>query len=127
VLATAVGCLYMMDTDMSFVASKSGLDAAGVLLLVLNMAFVLIMVVLIARAGVEDVKHGLLWVQKQFRACWACFTSPAGARAARRQTPLSMQLQSPGTSCSASRANSTTGLVQPVGGDSGDLRSVEQL
>lgn len=61
VVATAVGCLYMINTSMSFVASKSGLDAAGGILLVLNAAFVLIMVILLAQAGVADIKKGLLW------------------------------------------------------------------
>lgn len=129
VVATAVGCLFMMNTNMSFVASKSGLVAVGVLLLLLNMGFVLIMVILITRAGVDDFKNGLLWVYKHFKACWACFGSPAGgsSRGVKTQVPLSMQMQSQSTSCSTSRASSTTGLMQPVSSDSGDLYSLEQL
>ena len=129
VVATAVGCLYMMDTSMSFVASKSGLDAAGGLLLLLNTAFVLIMVLLLAQAGVADIKKGLLWVHKHFKSCWACFASPARAslRGTKPPIPLSTQMESPGTSCSASRANSTTALTQAVSTDSGDLMLVGRL
>jgi len=119
----------MMDTSMSFVASKSGLDAAGGLLLLLNTAFVLIMVLLLAQAGVADIKKGLLWVHKHFKSCWACFASPARAslRGTKPPIPLSTQMESPGTSCSASRANSTTALTQAVITDSGDLMLVERL
>ena len=129
VVATAVGCLFMMNTNMSFVASKSGLVAVGVLLLLLNMGFVLIMVILITRAGVDDFKNGLLWVYKHFKACWACFGSPSGgiSRGLKKQVNLSMKMHSQSTSCSTSRASSTTGLMQPVSSDSGDLYSLEQL
>lgn len=52
VLATATGTLYFVDT--SGVAARQGLDAVGVLLLLLNAAFLLLMVFLIARAGRHD-------------------------------------------------------------------------
>lgn len=80
VLATATGCLYFMDSNA--VASKTGKDAAGVLLLLLNAFFVLWMLVLLVKASMADIKKHARWaickvktVPKQASAMWAGITS----------------------------------------------------
>lgn len=52
VVATTVTCMFFVD--MAGVATKAGLRAAGVLVLLLNACFLLLMMVLIARAGYSD-------------------------------------------------------------------------
>ena len=49
VVATATGCLYFLDQDD--VAKSNGLNAAGVLLLILNIVFVAVMALLISKRG----------------------------------------------------------------------------
>lgn len=52
VVATTLTCIYFVDD--SGVASKTGLDAAAVLVLLLNAFFLLVLAVLIVRAGMSD-------------------------------------------------------------------------
>lgn len=54
VLATATGCLYFMDP--SNVASPSGLEAVGVLLLILNILYVLATAALVTTIGAHKAK-----------------------------------------------------------------------
>ena len=55
VLATATACLYFLDPTN--IANSSGLEAVGVVLLILNMGYVLVMLVLIAVTGAHKTKH----------------------------------------------------------------------
>lgn len=57
VVATVVGIVYF--TDPRDVASSAGLDAAGVLLLILNIMFVLLMAALVLRAGKGSIRKYL--------------------------------------------------------------------
>ena len=59
-VATATGCLYFLDQD-SIAISGKGLYAAGILLLILNLFFVVLMAVLIAREGAPHVKQWAVW------------------------------------------------------------------
>ena len=54
VTATAAGSLYLMDANK--VASKSGLDAVGVLLLILNMAYLMAAAAAITLATADTVR-----------------------------------------------------------------------
>ena len=55
VQTTAAGCLYFLDP--SSIANNTGLQAVGVVLLVLNIAYVLAMLVMIAVFGAATTKH----------------------------------------------------------------------
>ena len=77
VVATATGCLYFLDQDN--IASSVGLNATGVLLLILNFGFVLLMAVLISLRGGPTVlkwarcaqQHSVRWVQHiPGMPCW---------------------------------------------------------
>ncbi len=109
VLATAVGCLYLMDTtNSSSIASKAGLDSVGVLLMLLNVAFVTWMVVLIARAGKHEVKQTLSWLAEKltsavWRLCWTRNVSREDGSLA-KQLQLSLGRLAP--------ARSTTALLR---------------
>lgn len=59
VVATATGCLYFLDMDD--VAKSDGLTAAGVLLLILNLVFVTVMALLIAKRGGPTVVKWVMW------------------------------------------------------------------
>lgn len=59
-LATAVGCLYFIDVNN--VASDTGQDAAGILLLILNACFVLWLTALITKASIAGVKLRATWL-----------------------------------------------------------------
>lgn len=59
-VATATGCLYFLDQD-SIAVSGKGLYAAGVLLLILNLFFVVLMAALIAREGAPHLKQWAVW------------------------------------------------------------------
>ena len=59
VVATATGSLYFLDKD-NF-AKNSGLTAAGVLLLVLKILFVIVMALLIAKRGGPTVVKRVIW------------------------------------------------------------------
>lgn len=61
VTATATGSLYFLDATR--VASTSGLDAAGVLLLMLNLAYLLVLGVAIASAASLAVR---IFVKKHY-------------------------------------------------------------
>ena len=52
---TAAGCLYFLDP--SSIANNTGLQAVGIVLLVLNTAYVLVMLVMIAVFGAATTKH----------------------------------------------------------------------
>ncbi|KAL0044981.1 hypothetical protein WJX82_004122 [Trebouxia sp. C0006] len=60
-VATATGCLYFLDQD-SIAVSGKGLYAAGVLLLILNLFFVVLMAALIAREGAPHLKQWAVWL-----------------------------------------------------------------
>ncbi len=60
---TAVGCLYLIDTSNSTETSKgrkAALDADGVWLMLINVAFIFWMVGLIITAGRHEVKKTVL-------------------------------------------------------------------
>lgn len=63
VVATATGCLYFLDSND--VAKGNGLTAAGVLLLILNIGFVLVMGMLISKRGGPTVVKWAVWVKHQ--------------------------------------------------------------
>lgn len=128
VLGTAVGCLYMLNADTSYVASQAGLNAVGVLIVLLNSAFVLVMAVLIVRSSTGKVRSMLLLlgqklmhVSHNLKLCLGCGSHHRGATPNNSQSKLSVQLHSPGTSCNTSRTGSTQLLVNPIDGTSGDL------
>lgn len=54
VQTTAIGCLYFLDP--SNIANSKGLAAVGILLLVSNVAYVLVMLILIATFGASKTK-----------------------------------------------------------------------
>ncbi len=60
-MLTATGCLYFMDP--SNVASTSGLQAIGALLMILDISFVVLELILIAVVGAIQTKH---YVRKAF-------------------------------------------------------------
>ena len=62
VVATATGCLYFLD--QGDIASQTGLNAAGVLLMILNAVFVLIISVLIVKRSMHYVKSCLVYFQQ---------------------------------------------------------------
>ena len=55
VVFTALGCLYFMDTNS--VASSTGLQAVGALLLILNLAYLICMALLIAKTGFPKARR----------------------------------------------------------------------
>lgn len=55
VLATAADCLYFLDPTNT--ANSSSLAAVGIVLLILNMAYVAAMLILIAVTGANKTKH----------------------------------------------------------------------
>lgn len=65
VVATVTGCLYFVDP--TGVAEQTGIQATGILLLILNAFFFLVMGLLIAKAGALDallqVQQGVYKVQ----------------------------------------------------------------
>lgn len=101
VVATTTSCLYFTDTDG--VASKTGLRTAGVLILLLNALFLLIMVVLIVWAGWADgwallqrawdkVKRALKWL---LSICGCCVGSQAAAHGISNASAARVGQQSP--------------------------------
>lgn len=72
VVATATACLYFVDP--SGIAKQAGTDAAGVLLLILNAAFLLSVVILIIKAGGVDAIYQahqiLLKARKLMQQLW---------------------------------------------------------
>ena len=61
VVASATGCLYFLDPDE--VASHAGLSAAGILLLILNFGFVVLMAALISKRGRPAALKWLTWLR----------------------------------------------------------------
>ena len=61
VTTTATGSLYFLD--VSSVASNAGLDAAGVMLLILNLAYLLVVGAVFASAGSRAVG---IFVRKRY-------------------------------------------------------------
>jgi len=116
VVATATACLYFVDT--SGVASQAGIDAAGVLVLLLNAFFLLCMAILIAKAGALDillkVQDILTKAKKLLQKLWAKVACCGGSRMGRADRNNaatgrpSLEMLQTGRSLSlASRANST--------------------
>lgn len=60
VVATATGCLYFLDQNRD-VANSKGLTAAGVLLLILNVFYVVLMATLIIKKSAPRVKEWVAW------------------------------------------------------------------
>lgn len=63
VVATATGCLYFLDPNE--VASNVGLNATGIVLLILNLAFVALMAVLISKRGRPVALRWIAWLQSR--------------------------------------------------------------
>ena len=61
VVATATGCLYFLDPDE--VASHAGLNAAGILLLIVNFGFAVLMAALISKRGRPTALKWLAWLR----------------------------------------------------------------
>lgn len=76
VTATATGSLYFLNSNS--VASNNGLSAAGVLLLMLNLAYLLAAVLAIASAGSQTVKT---FIRKQYRKLISRAQTVLGVRA----------------------------------------------
>ncbi len=55
VQTTAAGCLYFLDPTN--IANSTGLEAVGIILLVLNVAYVVVMLIMIAVFGADSTKH----------------------------------------------------------------------
>ena len=55
VLATAAGCLYFLDPTN--IANSTGLEAVGIVLLVLNIGYIVVMLILIAVTGAPKTKR----------------------------------------------------------------------
>lgn len=55
VVFTAVGCQYFVFSAETNLASRAGLDAVGIFVLLLNAVFVLVMTLLIVRAARKEV------------------------------------------------------------------------
>ena len=55
VQTTAAGCLYFLDPTN--IANSTGLEGVGIMLLVLNVAYVVVMLVMIAVFGADSTKH----------------------------------------------------------------------
>ena len=72
VMVTATGCLFFLDTNT--VALSSGLSAAGVLLMLLNVAYIALMAILITKQGARHVHGWATWTkdtsQKTITAIW---------------------------------------------------------
>lgn len=71
VVATATGCLYFLDQDD--VAKDKGLTAAGWLLLILNIVFVVVAALLIMKRGRETVRKWASWGQHKGAAVLKIF------------------------------------------------------
>ncbi len=67
VVATATGCLYFLDQDN--VAASKGLNAAGVLLLILNVFYVMLMTILISKTSAPRVKEWVAWFNHRCSQC----------------------------------------------------------
>lgn len=57
VVATTVGCLYFFDSGHSEVASKAGLRTVGVLLMIANATWFLLMIRLVVKAGLPGARQ----------------------------------------------------------------------
>ena len=55
VQTTAAGCLYFLDPTN--IANSTGLEAVGITLLALNVAYVVVMLIMIAVFGADTTKH----------------------------------------------------------------------
>ena len=82
VVFTALGCQYFVVSSQTDVDKKAGVDAVGVLLLLLNVRFVAVMIVKIVRAGRAEVQKVFKWLKDKMqllRQKWRVFAH-AGAR-----------------------------------------------
>ena len=102
VVATATGCLYFLNQDD--VADSSGLTAAGIMLLILNITFVAVLAFLIMKRGSPTV---LKWARK---------SQKKGTMLVRQIPGVSRWLSPPykrsGTSSSLATSASRTSSVQ---------------
>ncbi len=93
VLVTAVGCLYLIDTSNSTETSKgrkAAVNADGVLLMLINVAFIAWMVGLVIKAGRHEVKKTVLslvsWVQDKLSSLVPKGPNRGGRRTGRDMT-----------------------------------------
>lgn len=99
VVATATGCLYFLDPNE--VASTVGLNATGVLLLIFNLGFVVLMAVLISKRGRPIALRWIMWLQSR------CITAVRKLRSL-LQLPWFRHGSSSSTTNSVSNASSTS-------------------
>ena len=62
VVFTALGCQYFVFSSQTDVDKKAGVEAVGVLLLLLNMLFVAVMIAKIVKAGRAEVQKVVKWL-----------------------------------------------------------------
>ena len=74
VVATATGCLYFMDVPK--VASTKGLEAVGVLLLVLNLLYVVATGLLVTKTGAKKARQLLFSASRRAPAAAKTLLSP---------------------------------------------------
>lgn len=73
VVVTAVGCLYFMDPTQGLNHSRVGKNAAGVLILLLNALFVIVMAVIMFRAAKHEYHALITWCTQKMKSLWqAC-------------------------------------------------------
>ena len=93
VVLTAMGCLYFFDSEYTGIASKAGLQAVGVLLMVTNAVWVLLMVWLIVKAGLSPAKQLASSTVKKVKAMLTTRTS--SGQPLQSPTLLGIQVPSP--------------------------------
>ncbi len=73
VVVTAVGCLYFMDPTPGVAHSNVGKNVAGVLILLLNALFVVVMAVIKFRAAKHEYHAPITWCTQKIGSLWqAC-------------------------------------------------------
>ena len=70
VVVTAVGCLYFMDPTQGGDHSNAGRNTAGVLILLLNALFVIIMAVTMFRAAKREYHAAVTWCTQKIKSLW---------------------------------------------------------
>lgn len=106
-----------MDSISSKLASRAGLDAVGILLMLLDVSFAALMVILISKAGAGQLCLGLMSVVLKVRSAWhfceAKLLCCMRNRKATAHQAMSDAMQS-NSGGLASRANSGAALMQPA-------------
>lgn len=74
VVATATGCLYFMDVSKA--ASTAGLEAVGVLLLLLNLLYIVVTALLVTKTGAKKARQLLHSVSSKAPAAAKSLLSP---------------------------------------------------